>query len=175
MCKLKQAAPDHAIEERHFVVAPGKAVQAAPRPSCRADVTEHLFASGFIADSPECICNQLPRGSQRLINPTFIVFIPRQSGCPKNRNSEIAVDRFELSRRGTREQLGSKRLHGNMEMLRPAAAFIREGLRPSAFGLLIAADPAFGKHQMDDFFGFVVRKSCQRPVVAAGKREMPRS
>ena len=97
--KLKQAAPDHAIKERHFVVVPWKAVQAAPGPGRRADVPKRLFASSFIADSPECLCNQLPRGSQRLIDPTFIVFIPGQCGCPQNRNAEAAVDRFKLSRR----------------------------------------------------------------------------
>ena len=97
--KLKQAAPDHAIKERHFVVVPGKAVRAAARSSRRADVPERLFASSFIADSPERLCNQLPRGGQRLINPTFIVFIPGQCGFPQNLNAETAVDRFKLSRR----------------------------------------------------------------------------
>ena len=117
----------------------------------------------------------MPRGDQRRVDSAFIIFIPGRCGCPKNRNSETAVDRFDLSRRGSGEQFGSERLHGDMEMLRPAAAFIRECLRPLVLGLQVSANPAFGKHCVHYFDGVAERKRLQRSGVAAGKREMPQS
>ena len=116
----------------------GKAMRIAAGLNRLANVPERPAASGLLADSPGYLCNQSPCVSQRLINPTFEIIISRQCGFPQNRDSETAVDRFELSRRGRSEQLGSELLHGDMEMLRPAAAFIGEGMRPLA---LISGSP----------------------------------
>ena len=99
---LKQATPDHAIKEHRFIVILGKAVHIAAGLSCRANVPEHLAASGSLTDSSEYLCNQLPCVSERIVDSTFVIFIPGQCGFPQNRNAETAVDRFELSRRGSR-------------------------------------------------------------------------
>ena len=54
-------------------------------------------------------------------------------------------------------------------MLRPAAAFFREDLRPSTHVLFATADSAFGKHQAHDFYGIIEGKRRERSIMAARK------
>ena len=65
--------------------------------------------------------------------------------------------------------MDSKCLQGNMKVLRPAAAFFREGLRPSAHDFFVTADPAFGKHQAHDFHRIINGKCRERSIMAARK------